>query len=169
MCLMCMLWVPLGFTLMSTINSFPMPKGTSLSIVLCGGTKVWVGEFSLVGSHESSCRIAIARSQIGSKKAPHLFEHGHPPNVRWRYRRNRSLAGSWVQHWIAVAVERLHCQSANLKSILLTMIRLLGYFLLTAMVQLMSCLRQVPYMHGIENSFIILLLTDVPDPYLVLG
>jgi hypothetical protein len=37
MSLMYMSWVPLGFTSMSTINSFPMPKGASWSIVLGGG------------------------------------------------------------------------------------------------------------------------------------
>jgi hypothetical protein len=151
---------------MSTINSFPMLKGALSSIVLGGGTKNWVGECSLGGSHESLCWIAVAKLQIGSEKTPHLFRHGHPLNVRRRYRRNRSSAGSWMQHWIAVAAERLHCQNADLKLILLAMICLLGYFLLAATVQLMSCLRQVPYKHGIKNSFIILLLTDVPDPHL---
>jgi len=59
-----------------------------------------------------------------------------------------SLVGSWVQHWIAVAADRLHHWKAELKLILLAMIRLLGYFLLAAMDQLTSCLRQVPYMHS---------------------
>jgi hypothetical protein len=42
----------------------------------------------------------------------------------------RSLNGSWVQHWIAVAAERLQRRKADLKLILLTMIHLLGYFFL---------------------------------------
>jgi hypothetical protein len=75
-----------------------------------------------------------------------------------------SLAGSRVQYWIAVAADRLHHWKADLKSILLAMICLLGYFLLAATVQLVSCLRQVPYMYGINNSLMVLLLTDVPDP-----
>jgi hypothetical protein len=62
-----------------------------------------------------------------------------------------SLVGSWVQHWIAVAADRLHRQKADLIPILLAMIRLLGYFLLAATGQLISHLRQVPYMHGINN------------------
>jgi hypothetical protein len=78
----------------------------------------------------------------------------------------RSLNGSLVQHWIAVADERLQCQKADLKSILLTMICLLGYFFLAIMVQFMSHFRQVPYMQGIQNSFIVLLLTDISDPHL---
>jgi hypothetical protein len=65
-----MSWVPLGFNLFSTINSFSMPKGTLLSIVLGGGTKFWVGKCRLVGSHESLCRMAAARSQMHSEKAP---------------------------------------------------------------------------------------------------
>jgi hypothetical protein len=72
--------------------------------------------------------------------------------------------GSWVKHWIAVAAERLHHWKADLKSILLAMIRLLGYFLLAEMVQLMSLLRQVPYTHGMSNFLMVLLLTDVLDP-----
>jgi hypothetical protein len=44
------------------------------------------------------------------------------------------------------------------------MIPLLGYFLLAATVQLMSLLRQVPYTHGMSNSLMVLLLTNVPDP-----
>ncbi len=83
-------------------------------------------QIQLVGFHESSCRIAFSRLQIGSKKAPHSFGHGDSPNVRQRYRRIRSLAESWVQHWIAVAAERLHCRNANLKSALLAMICLWG-------------------------------------------
>ncbi len=120
-----------------------MPKGTSSSIVLGGGPKFWVGECRLVGSHELSCRMVVARSQMGSEKAPHLFGHGDPPNVSWRYSRMSSLAGSWVQHWIAVIADRLHRRKADLKLILLAMICLLGYFLLAAMVQLISRLSQV--------------------------
>jgi hypothetical protein len=82
--LMYILWVPLGFTSMSTINSFPMPKGMMPSIVLGGRTKFWVGKCSLVGSHELSCRIAVAKSQIGLENTPHLFGQGDPWNVRWR-------------------------------------------------------------------------------------
>jgi hypothetical protein len=145
-----MSWVSLRFTLIFTINSFPMPKGTLSSNVLGGGTKFWVGECRLCGSHELSCRMAVARSQMGSEKVPHSFGHGDPPNVNRRYRRMSSLAGSWVQHWIAVTADRLHHQKADLKSILLAVIRLLGYFLLTVTVQLISHLRQVPYMHGIN-------------------
>jgi hypothetical protein len=78
----------------------------------------------------------------------------------------RSLNGSWVQHWIAVAAEILQCRKADLKLILLAMIHVLGYFLLAARIQFMSRLRQVPYTQGIRNSFIVLLLTDVPDPHL---
>jgi hypothetical protein len=148
---------------MSTINSFPMPKGTSLSIIVGGGTKFWVGECRSVGSHESSCRMAVARLQMGSENTPHSFGQGDLLNVRCRYRRIRSLAGSWVQHWIAVAAERLHRWKADLKSILLAMICLLGYFLLAGMVQLMSLHRQVLYTHGMSNSLMVLLLTNIPD------
>ncbi len=69
-----------------------------------------------------------------------------------------------MQYWIAVTADRLHRWKADLKTILLAMIHLLGYFLLMAMVQLISHLRQVPYMHGINDSLMVLLLTDVPDP-----
>jgi hypothetical protein len=164
MLLMWMSWVPLGFILISTTNSFPMPKSALSSIVLGSGTKFWVGECRLVGFHEPLCRMVVARSQMGSEKAPHLFGHGDPPNLRRRYRRMSILAGSWVQHWIAVAADRLHHQKADLKSILLAMIHLLGYFLFAATVQLISRLRQVPYMHCINNSLMVQLLTDVPDP-----
>jgi hypothetical protein len=75
-----------------------------------------------------------------------------------------SLVESWVQHWIVVAADRLHLQKADLKSILLAMIRLLGYFLLVATVLLITRLRQVLYMHGMNNSLMVLLLTDIPDP-----
>ncbi len=146
-----MSWVPLRFTSISTIKSFPMLKGMSSSIILGSGTKFWVGKCRSVGSHELSCRMVVARSQMGSEKAPHMFGHGDPPNVRRRYSRMSSLAGSWVQHWIAVAADNLHRRKADLKSILLAMIRLLGYVLLTAMVKLIIHLRQVPYMHGINN------------------
>ncbi len=141
-----------------------MLKETSSSMTVGGSTKFWVGECRSVGSHELLCRMAVARLQMGSKNTPHSFGQGDLPNVRRRYRRIRLLAGSWVQHWIAVAAERLHCQKADLKLILLAMIRLLGYFLLVATVPLMSLLRQVPYMHGMSNSLMVLLLTDVPDP-----
>ncbi len=73
------------------------------------------------------------------------------------------LVGSWMQHWIAVAAERLHRWKTDLKLILLAMICLLGYFLLVATVQLMSLLRQVPYTHGMSNSLMVLLLTNFPD------
>ena len=159
-----MSWVSLGFTSMSTINSFLMLKGMLSSMTVGGGTKFWVGECRLAGSHESSCKMAVARSQMGSENTPHLFGQGDPPNVRRRYRRIRLLAGSWVQHWIAVTAERLHRQKADLKLILLAMICLLGYFLREATVQLTSLLRQVLFTHGMSNSLMVLLLTNVPDP-----
>jgi hypothetical protein len=149
---------------MSTINSFLMPKGTLLSMTVGTGTKFWVSKCRLVGSHELLCRMAIARSQMGSKNTPPLFGQGDLPNVRRRYRRIRLLAGSWVQHWIAVTAERLHRQKADLKLILLAMICLLGYFLQEATVQLTSLLRQVLFTHGMSNSLMVLLLTNVPDP-----
>ena len=108
--------------------------------------------------------MAVARSQMGSEKTPHSFGQGHPPKVSLRYRRMRSSAGSWVQHCIAVAADRLHRQKADLKLILLAMIRRLGYFLLAATVQLISLRRHDPYMQGIKVSLATLLLTDVPEP-----
>ncbi len=139
-------------------------KGMLSFMTFGGSPKFWVVECRLVGSHELSHKMVVARSQMGSENTPYLFGQGDPPNVRRRYRRIRLSAGSWVQHWIAVAAERLHHQKADLKSILLAMICLLRYFLLAATVQLMSLLRQVPYTHSMSNSLMVLLLTNVPDP-----
>jgi hypothetical protein len=77
-------WVSLGFTLMSMINSFPMPTGMLPSIVLCGRTKFWVGEGSSVGSHESLCRIDVAKLQVGSENTSNSFGQENLPNVRQR-------------------------------------------------------------------------------------
>jgi hypothetical protein len=108
--------------------------------------------------------MAVARLQMGSEKTPHSFGQGHPPKVKRRYRRMSPLVGSWVQHLIAVAAERLQRWKADLKSILLAMIQFPGYFLLVATVQLISLLRHVPYMQGINSSLTIMLFTDVLDP-----
>ncbi len=127
------------------------------------GTKFWVGECRLAGVHRLSWRMEVVRLQIGSKKTPHLFGQEHSPKVSHMYRRMSSWVGSWVQHWIAVAAERLHHRKAEFKLILLALIQRPGYFLLAAMVQLISLHRHVSYMHGISSSLTILLLTDVPN------
>ncbi len=67
---------------MSTINSLPIPNGTLSSKNVGGGTRCWVGECSVDGTHVLSCRIAIARSHIGLEKASHALGHGVPPKVR---------------------------------------------------------------------------------------
>ncbi len=69
--------------------------------------------------------------------------------MRRRYRRIRLLAGSWVQHWIAVAAERLHHWKADLKLILLAMICLLGYFI------------RNPELFNRNHSFITILFTEL--------
>ena len=69
---------------MSTINSLPIPNGTLSSENFGGGIRCWVGECSVDGTHVSLCRIAVARSHIGSEKASHALGHGVPPKVRRR-------------------------------------------------------------------------------------
>ncbi len=69
---------------MSMINSLPIPNGTLLSKNFGGGTRGWVGECSVDGTHVSLCRIAVARSHIDLEKASHALGHGVPPKVRRR-------------------------------------------------------------------------------------
>jgi hypothetical protein len=74
-------WTPCGFTSISTINSFPMPNGMSWSMTVGGDTRFWVDKCSSDGSHETLCKVAMARSQMGSEKAPQVLGKRVPPNV----------------------------------------------------------------------------------------
>jgi hypothetical protein len=150
---------------MLTINSAPLEKGVSLSRGICCGTRYWFGAKRLLGSQSSACRIAFARSQIGSKVMHHLYGHGFPPKLSQSIIRRMSISTSCVQVCTAVAKLRWHHWKADLKSIFDARIGMLGKRRWVVTAQLTIHLIYAPNMHGRSLSILTRLLMDVPDDH----
>ena len=73
--------MPLGSTGMSTMKSFQIWKGMSLSRMILSGTRCCAGAWRDMGSQSSLSRIALDRLQMDSAVDPHLEGQGAPQNV----------------------------------------------------------------------------------------
>ncbi len=136
-----MLFVPLGLTRMSTISSWPISNGIDLSKTIGGGTKCWFCPCKHDGSQASLCKIAVVRLHITLEMTHHLYGHGFPLKVSWRFMKASSKLGIWVTIFVAVSQFKWHWQYADLKLSFFSNILQPGYFNLPATVHLINLLR----------------------------
>ena len=136
--------VPRSLILTSTMSSRPCSKGMSSGRNIGVGKSIWFGAWRSSGFQFSSSRRAVARSHIVSEITPHSKGHGVPPKVRRRDISANSSWGSCVQ--LCFAVFELICRrrNADLKSIFVAYILVVGYFLLAATAQFTNRLTTPP-------------------------